>query len=1050
MAILSNVNGKFAVDSTGAIKFNNLTGTNNQVLIANTGASPTWVDVSTIIGGPYLPLTGGTLAGDGNLVVGGTLTVNGATTLNAALTGTSATFVRDASGYALRLDSGDATTDNDLRFAKGGTDYAAIQVAGAVASDFQFYVNDGTNWINTLTFARADGQAVFTKLVSGITPTAAANFATKAYVDAHPGSGGTVTSVGGTGTVSGITLTGTVTSTGNLTLGGTLSASITNISNAYNWWNNFGQTHGTRTSFDASTASYGFGWRYIQGNTNGPGTGGTQFYSAYVGLGSEYPATGSGSYGAYLAFDRNVTNPYLSIRYNEANALGTWKKISAGTADILTTARTIAGVSFDGSANISLNNNAITNGAGYTTNTGNGTVTSVATGNGLSGGTITSTGTLTMSGTYSGNFNFSTNNVVVGGNFTNNPYNSTSGARLMFGSGDSNSIANYYIGTNLEDFGGNYTKLSLAWHTGIKIGAQSQYGGVRFYDDEDFSNVILNIGVSNTNVGVVNELTVGGNVGIGGSPTVSFEIAKAGARIKMIDGTNQLNMGLWDGANYRFEGDANRPMFFTSYQGNINFGISGSTTINIQSANVGIGTTSPVSKLHVQSGDIGVTTDRKIGWIYNPGSDNNMYNYIKTADNGGVPASPLEISGSRWTNGNTRGIIFTHQTGGEIMTIMTGGNVGIGTTNPSGKLEVNGNNYNTNSLTTFTLRDLGNNYSDGDNSIDIVMRSRYWSGDANTSQNSKIRHLKDNSNGSTGTMLQFGTTTEGSGDASTKMTIKANGNVGIGTTAPEHKLVAVGTIGFGLNYNGGVYVNNTITSVDENWGLEVQRTANVDDYNTRLKYYPVSGQSRAAGIYDSRNARFSLYSDTNNNPNIIIPNGNVGINNTSPGQKLSVVGDGSGTSDVVRITHGNGSHTGNGLSIRSANTGKPIYVDGSVGAGFAEITTAYNANPNIRTSGDVVAYASSDKRFKDNLEVIQNPIDKIHKLNGYTFDWNDKQDVYKGKDYGVVAQEVEKVMPELVDTRFDGYKAVKYEKLVPLLIESIKELEARVKELENK
>ena len=90
-----------------------------------------------------------------------------------------------------------------------------------------------------------------------------------------------------------------------------------------------------------------------------------------------------------------------------------------------------------------------------------------------------------------------------------------------------------------------------------------------------------------------------------------------------------------------------------------------------------------------------------------------------------------------------------------VLVLNASGGVGIGTTNPSGKLEVNGNNYNTNSLTTFTLRDLGNNYSDGDNSIDIVMRSRYCSGDANTSQNSKIRHLKDNSNGSTGTMLQF-------------------------------------------------------------------------------------------------------------------------------------------------------------------------------------------------------------------------------------------------------------------------------------------------------
>ena len=63
----------------------------------------------------------------------------------------------------------------------------------------------------------------------------------------------------------------------------------------------------------------------------------------------------------------------------------------------------------------------------------------------------------------------------------------------------------------------------------------------------------------------------------------------------IIDGTNQLNMGLWDGANYRFEGDANRPMFFTSYQGNINFGISGGTTMTIQNAAVGIGTTAPTT-----------------------------------------------------------------------------------------------------------------------------------------------------------------------------------------------------------------------------------------------------------------------------------------------------------------------------------------------------------------------------------------------------------------------------------------------------------------------
>lgn len=104
---------------------------------------------------------------------------------------------------------------------------------------------------------------------------------------------------------------------------------------------------------------------------------------------------------------------------------------------------------------------------------------------------------------------------------------------------------------------------------------------------------------------------------------------------------------------------------------------------------------------------------------------------------------------------------------------------------------------------------------------------------------------------------------------------------------------------------------------------------------------------------------------------------------------------------------------------------------------------------NIRASGDVIAYNSSDERLKDNITYIGKPLEKLHKIGGYEFDWNEKQDIHTGNDVGVLAQEIEAILPSAVSDRDTGFKGVQYHKIIPLLVEGIKELNKKVDHLQN-
>ena len=136
-----------------------------------------------------------------------------------------------------------------------------------------------------------------------------------------------------------------------------------------------------------------------------------------------------------------------------------------------------------------------------------------------------------------------------------------------------------------------------------------------------------------------------------------------------------------------------------------------------------------------------------------------------------------------------------------------------------------------------------------------------------------------------------------------------------------------------------------------------------------------------------------------------------------------------------------------GSTIHSSSVGN--YQFNSIGVGTAASTTTGE----IRALGDITAYYSSDIRLKENIIPIENALSKVESISGNTYDWKEGYDEihsHKGNDVGVIAQEIEEILPQIVTNRDNGYKAVQYEKIIPLLIEAIKELSAKIKGLENK
>ena len=191
-------------------------------------------------------------------------------------------------------------------------------------------------------------------------------------------------------------------------------------------------------------------------------------------------------------------------------------------------------------------------------------------------------------------------------------------------------------------------------------------------------------------------------------------------------------------------------------------------------------------------------------------------------------------------------------------------------------------------------------------------------------------------------------------------------------------------------------------------------------------------------------------------------NGTTG-NNTTPsnsvyiGNGTSALADGQTNQIVIgdsAIGAGSNTVTLGNTSIVTTILRGGVY-SGSLGVG----TAASGTTGEIRATNNITAYYSSDKRLKENIVPIADALLKLNSLTGVEFDWTQNyMETHGGEDgvfirkhdVGVIAQQLQTVLPELVIQRNDGYLAVKYDRIVALLIEAIKELEQRVKDLEAK
>ena len=457
----------------------------------------------------------------------------------------------------------------------------------------------------------------------------------------------------------------------------------------------------------------------------------------------------------------------------------------------------------------------------------------------------------------------------------------------------------------------------------------------------------------------------------------------------------------------------------------------------IKGGNVGIGTTSPYSRLTI--GGALSTGTSQISILNTEGGHYIIRTGIAGLQNQGLSIISADADGS---NQNTR------------IAIASSGNVGIGTTSPTYKLDVSG------SINIAA----SNYYRIGGNAVAFVSGNEVQYG---------------NQGGSQFVTISTGTTE--------KLRIQTDGNVGIGTTSPSSVLDVVGNIEYSGITKGSRGENKNFSSYDWCWHGR-KYSGYVSDVRTKLyeyfytttaltdesypNTYDLNSNSYLSFGGDSYTAIYTTHLHSKRGITF-----NATLNGDDPyalwinGEYVAGA-DGCCTGTAYSYTFNPGwyridmiySESGGGDYVQLGWNPKDYtdYIDamapfgpldfynsqlsmrgGNVGIGTLVPAYKLDVSGTIRATGDVIAY--SDARVKDNVTTVENALDKVKSLRGVTY--TRKDDDTKSLKVGVIAQEVLPILPEVVQQDNNGNYSVAYGNMVGVLIEAIKEQQRQIDDL---